>query len=139
MGTLGSSLQATATRSFTVSTDVLDRLALGPVGFMKIDVEGHEMAVLRGARTTLCEHRPRLLIEMERRHTGGALTPGFAWLQDLGYQGSFYFSGRLYPLSAFVPEQHQPDPAAAATAGGYVQNFIFIHQQDFVTLPPSLP
>lgn len=32
--------------------------------FLKIDVEGHELALLRGARSTLSEHRPMLLIEV---------------------------------------------------------------------------
>src|SRR6185503_3678023 len=36
---------------------------LPPVSFVKIDVEGHELRVLRGARATLQLHRPALLIE----------------------------------------------------------------------------
>ncbi len=32
--------------------------------FIKIDVEGHELAVLRGAETTLRERRPWLVVEM---------------------------------------------------------------------------
>lgn len=35
----------------------------GPVGFMKIDVEGHEEHVLRGARETIASDQPILLIE----------------------------------------------------------------------------
>jgi FkbM family methyltransferase len=35
--------------------------------FMKIDVEGHEMKVLFGAKRTLATHRPTLLIEFHSR------------------------------------------------------------------------
>lgn len=45
-----------------------DEIASGrPVPqFMKIDVEGHELALLRGGLHTLGEHRPALLIEVTR-------------------------------------------------------------------------
>jgi FkbM family methyltransferase len=38
------------------------------VGFIKIDVEGHELAVINGATTLLTTQRPLLLIEIEARH-----------------------------------------------------------------------
>jgi FkbM family methyltransferase len=138
MGSLRADFQTAAMRCFKVKTDTLDRLALGPIGFMKIDVEGHEMAVLRGAQATLLAHRPRLLVEMERRHHKDALTAGFEWLQALGYQGWFYFAGRRCALAAFDLERHQPPASAATPQGGYVQNFVFIHAQDSVTLPAVL-
>jgi FkbM family methyltransferase len=51
-----------------------------PPQFMKIDVEGHELAVLRGARRTLSEHRPFLIFETTSNHEEvGDL------LQQLGY------------------------------------------------------
>lgn len=34
-----------------------------PIAFMKIDVEGHERAVLEGARKTIEKHRPALVLE----------------------------------------------------------------------------
>ncbi len=46
---------------------VLDSMADdlgGRVGFVKIDVEGFELHVLRGARRFLAEHRPTVVLEM---------------------------------------------------------------------------
>ena len=59
--------------------------------FLKIDVEGHELAVLQGARQTLKKHRPTILVECEARHRpDGDVRPVFEFLQSLGYGGSFF-------------------------------------------------
>lgn len=42
----------------------IDSLELDDVGFMKIDVEGHELAVLRGAAETIRRNSPSLMIEI---------------------------------------------------------------------------
>jgi FkbM family methyltransferase len=44
---------------------VLDSLVIRPVSFMKIDVEGHELEVLKGARETIVTCRPVVLIEIK--------------------------------------------------------------------------
>ncbi len=46
--------------------DDLDALQDADIGFMKIDVEGHELAVLKGAEQTLRRCRPNLIVEMEK-------------------------------------------------------------------------
>lgn len=60
----GEKIGQTATRSLTV-----DRLALtyGVPDFVKVDTEGHEVRVMRGAEWTF-RHRPEFLIEI---HTAG--------------------------------------------------------------------
>ena len=51
----------------------LDSFQLTNVGFAKIDVEGHEEAVLHGALETLKREQPNLMIEVEERHAPGSL------------------------------------------------------------------
>ena len=55
-----------------VPTIRLDDVDLGRVSLLKVDVEGHELAVLRGARELLEVHRPMLIIEVEERHAAGS-------------------------------------------------------------------
>jgi FkbM family methyltransferase len=46
----------------------LDDFALTGVGFIKIDVEGHEVEVLKGAAKTTEQFRPVVLIEVRYQH-----------------------------------------------------------------------
>lgn len=52
----------------TVACVTVDQLTdtYGRPDFIKVDTEGGEVSVLRGAARTLAEHRPRLLVEMHR-------------------------------------------------------------------------
>jgi FkbM family methyltransferase len=67
--------------------DVLDELMPSlprlPITFLKIDVEGMEMAVLRSASRLLETHRPQILVELI---TDDAVTAASALLQALGYE-----------------------------------------------------
>lgn len=60
----------------------VDRNGTSPT-VVKIDVEQHEPAVIRGARTTLAEHRP--VVVMEVLKTGPA-RGAHRFLRELGYQ-----------------------------------------------------
>lgn len=51
----------------------------GPIGFMKIDVEGHEGAVIGGAQAAICRDQPILFIE--------CCHPGHSCLDFLTLQG----------------------------------------------------
>lgn len=76
-------------RAPTVSVDEFcERHGLGGVRFMKVDVEGFEPAVLRGAQRTLEADRPALLLEIEARHLSRYGTTGEEFsgsLRELGY------------------------------------------------------
>jgi FkbM family methyltransferase len=67
---------------------LLDAVALPQPNFLKIDVEGMELEVLRGARRTLGRQHPGLLIELHgcsRRHKSGRAAAVAALLEPLGY------------------------------------------------------
>lgn len=49
-----------------VPVATLDRLRLARLDFLKVDVEGMECEVVRGARETITEHRPVLYVECDR-------------------------------------------------------------------------
>lgn len=49
----------------TVDEEIASGKAPAPQ-FMKIDVEGHELDLLRGAERTLAEHRPTIIMEVSR-------------------------------------------------------------------------
>lgn len=82
-----------------VAATTLDALKVEP-RFVKIDVEGHEAAVLRGAAWLLQEVRPMLLIEV---HSPASLRDCAGLLRDGGY--------------ALDPIGPQADAVAAVLAG----------------------
>lgn len=63
--------------------------------FIKIDVEGHEAAVLRGARGVLQRDRPNMLIEIEDRHNPGSFAEVMSLTNELDYRCFFYQNGCL--------------------------------------------
>jgi hypothetical protein len=52
---------------------------------VKLDAEGAEYEVLRGARETLARCRPVLSVEIEERHRPGSTYAVPAFLDGLGY------------------------------------------------------
>ena len=60
------------------------------VALLKIDVEGAELGVLKGAERILRQHKPLLVFECENRHLApGNVRDVFSWLEQLGYEGRF--------------------------------------------------
>lgn len=116
--------------SYGVELRTLDSYNFTDVAFVKIDVEGHEEAVLAGAAETLERSKPVLLIEIEERHNPGGLDRIAKSLSKLGYQGSFFHQRKRRGLSEFVPDVHQAESAIARGDGNrrkldYVNNFVF--------------
>lgn len=103
------------------------------VSFIKIDVEGHELAVLQGATHVLEAHRPTLLIEIEQRHAPTSIAETFQFLEGFGYEGTFVDEGGARrSISSFDLCVHQRIENAEGR-GFYVNNFLFTHSS--LTLP----
>ena len=110
----------------------LDSLDLGPVGLIKIDVEGHELSVLRGCTATIQMYRPNLIVESEDRHRKNAVADLFAFAREIGYVGYFLEGKQLKRIESFDASLHQDHDKIGAnghrTGGVYINNFIFVHR-----------
>ncbi len=97
------------------------------IGAIKIDVEGHELAVIRGAQHILSRHRPIVVCESEQRHMSqGHVTDLFELMEKIGYSGQFVDAGVLRPLSDFIPAVHQSEQGDRFwDQPHYCNNFIF--------------
>lgn len=108
-------------KSVTVAT--LDSFALRNVSALKIDVEGHELPVIRGALQTIEREKPTLLVEIESRHTRQSVRDTILSIEVLGYAGSFVDGeGRWLTSPDFDPQTHQSAPPGTRS---YVNNFLF--------------
>jgi FkbM family methyltransferase len=77
----------------------LDDFELGPVSFIKIDVEGHELEVLKGSGKLLSKYKPTLLIEIVDDHCPGNLDAVPKWLEQFGYKAFILnATGKLVPV-----------------------------------------
>lgn len=91
----------------SVRTEMLDRFELGPVGVIKVDVEGFELEVLRGATRLLERDRPLIQVECEERHRPGGVAELTELLGAHGYRGYFTAARWPEPVETFAPEVHQ--------------------------------
>jgi FkbM family methyltransferase len=122
-----------------IETLLLNSLQLPTVGFMKIDVEGHELAALVGATDILERDRPNLLIEAENRHRPNAVESVAEFLAGYGYDGFFYFDKSLLPISRFDMSTFQSlDETTHDYSGPYVNNFIFVQPEGIKSLQSVL-
>ena len=74
----------------------LDSLHLADVSIIKIDCEGFEMAVLRGAEETLARWKPVVVVEQKKGHAqkyGFGETDAVPYLESMGYRVAREMSG----------------------------------------------
>ena len=69
-----------------VPLDELTELAGRDVALVKIDVEGHEEQVLRGAEALLRRHRPVVILEQNEDVVVDGTSPSLELLKSLGYR-----------------------------------------------------
>jgi len=102
-----------------VATARLDDIDVGAVGFIKIDVEGHEERVLDGGWATIARHRPAVLVELEEDKSEGCLGRVAARFEAAGYRAQFLDGGRWHPLAALREVQRGP-------SGRAINNFLMV-------------
>jgi len=123
-----------------VPMDRLDNVYGGDVGFIKIDVEGHEQAVLDGAIDTIRRCLPRIQVEIEERLAPGELARARAFFAKLGYRGFFVHNGRMERIEQFSLAEMQdpmnlPDLKAPLEKRQRVERYVY----NFIFLPANEP
>ncbi|MEV5610525.1 FkbM family methyltransferase [Streptomyces sp. NPDC052225] len=98
-----------------VTTVTLDELALTDVDLIKIDVDGAELQVLRGAHALLARDRPALFIELETRIQ--PIAPVVDHLRARGYEGWVLPAHTWLPLPRFDLAAHQSATSHIASQG----------------------
>ncbi|MDP2819021.1 MAG: FkbM family methyltransferase [Polaromonas sp.] len=134
----GASLEAsiadkTDCHTETVRVTTLDAYAAeklhAPVRVIKMDVEGHELAVLQGALTLIRRDKPLLVIECEGRHlpSGKTVQDFITLVESLGYSATLAMPGiGELPAAEFREALHQRQAGERFwDAKDYYNNFIF--------------
>jgi FkbM family methyltransferase len=114
--------------SLDIKTKPLDSFKFENVDLIKIDVEGHEISVLEGARKTIYENSPIMILELEERHKKGIIDECCKILLDeFGYSGFYFDDNEINNITNFDIEKNQQlnengDPLDSKK---YINNFIF--------------
>ena len=108
----------------------LDAVIDEGVSFVKVDVEGHELNVLHGARALIARSRPVFLVEAENRHRPDAVASVASFFAERDYEGFYLRRGGIIPIEAFEPEIDQDESVlhsdgARADGRHYINNFFF--------------
>jgi FkbM family methyltransferase len=111
----------------TVPTTTLNAaLTDAEVGFIKIDVEGHERSVLIGGRDLIARCRPVVLVEANTPDSVAAVASFF---DNLRYTGFFVRGGRTFGMTEFNPDMQDPkllEEHVPRRLMRYLNNFFFV-------------
>lgn len=112
----GASLESTentkTNKYYKVKTNTLDKYFEDihfNIGAIKIDVEGHEMAVIEGGLKIINHFKPLIVIEIENRHlVNHSVEDMLKYFHALGYTGSFVHQSKgLIASEEFNSKIHQ--------------------------------
>jgi len=101
------------------------------VGLIKVDVEGHELAVLLGGGKLLRRDHPVLVTEIEERHCAHSFERVEKYLSQMDYKGFFILDGQITPIDKFDLKIHQAvgnvEKDQRIKGRTYINNFIWLH------------
>ncbi|MGA8614676.1 MAG: FkbM family methyltransferase [Xanthobacteraceae bacterium] len=118
-------LQSDVVVTEKVATKRLDDYGFPGCDFIKIDVEGHEEAVLDGAARLIDTQRPVIMIELDDRFNPGIINRVSERLKSFQYSGYRFFDGGLHRLDDSGRDENH--------------NFIFIPGDLALAAPRKVP
>ena len=113
----------------------LDDFSIANCSFIKIDVEGHEEAVLDGAARLITAQRPLLMVELNEDYNPGVAARLAQRYAALNYRALFLSHGTLRPIAEFDSAQHQnlellKYPRHKLPAGReFINNVLFVPEE----------
>jgi hypothetical protein len=113
----------------TVPVRRLDSFEFDRVRLIKIDVEGHELAVLRGGEALLERDHPVLVVELDSRNS--PVGPPFGLLGEKGYEAFVLLDRRWNEVGADELVERQRAALARGRRDGYIASALR-RQDDFV-------
>jgi len=118
---------------YEVKTNTLDTFLKEKNAFpdlIKIDVEGHELSVLKGAENYISTHHPSLIIEIEQRHHKDInIDSVFEDFKQKGYN-AYYYSKKQAQLFLYDNKTHLTNSKEYFGKIDYINNYIFIHSNN---------
>jgi FkbM family methyltransferase len=117
-------------RDIEVNVATLDSFGLSDIAFLKIDVEGHELPVLRGAAETITRSRPNLLVEVEESRAVGTFQGVRDFLTSMDYSGFWYDGEQMRSVENFrlAAQQVSRPKFGERKSQDYINNFIWLPQ-----------
>jgi len=118
---------------YEVKTDTLDNFTKEKniiPDLIKIDVEGHELSVLKGAENFISKYHPTLIIEIEQRHHKNInIESIFMSFMQKGYH-CYYYSKKQSQLFSYENKTHLTNTKDYFGKIDYINNYIFIHESN---------
>lgn len=108
---------------FEIDCYALDDLCISNIGFIKIDIEGFELEVLKGAENTVSRERPNLLIEIEENHIKRDIREAIDKVCQYGYACFGLCNGNLRFFENIDIDKHHRNPS---NKSDYIFNFVFL-------------
>ena len=93
--------------------------------FIKIDVEGNEIKTLSGARETIRQFLPTLMVEMEQRHHQTPIWNEISEVKSWGYEAK-YLNRNSFTLETLTEEIISQNTNDEKNKTQYINNIIFI-------------
>jgi len=121
--------------SIDIEARQLDDCGIANCSTIKMDVGGHEEAVLEGASKLIAAQQPLLMAELDEGLNPGTVKRFVARLAATHYRGFFLSRGKLHPMESFDPAAHQDQALLAysrktlPTDREYINNFGFIPEK----------
>lgn len=126
---------------YEVKTDTLDNFTKEKnviPDIIKIDVEGHELSVLKGAEKFISKYHPTLIIEIEQRHHKDInIESVFESFKQKGYN-CYYYSKKQSQLFPYENKTHLTNTKDYFGKIDYINNYIFIHESNKTIQPIEL-